>query len=145
MNLVQRPITKAILRWLPAVAWMALIFWFSSQSHLPRPSSDLLNLILRKTAHFTVFGVLALFYLWGLGTWRLRRLAFVLTVLYALGDEYHQSWTPLRQPAWTDVVIDAAGGGCALWLVPRLCRSAIAGTTQSSAADPGQANAETLA
>jgi VanZ family protein len=143
MHLMQRPIIKAILRWLPAVAWMAVIFWFSSQPDLPRPASDLLNLILRKTAHFTVFGVLALFYLWGLGTGRLRWLAFVLTVLYAMSDEYHQSWTPLRQPAWTDVVIDTAGGGCALWVAPRLYRRAIAGTTQSSAGDPGQANVET--
>jgi VanZ family protein len=143
MYVLQRPITNAILRWLPAVAWMALIFWFSSQPSLPRPANDLLNLILRKTAHFTVFGVLALFYLWALGTWRLWGLALVLTVLYAIGDEYHQSWTPLRQPAWTDVVIDTAGGGCALWLVPRLCQRAIAETTQSSAGDAVQASVET--
>jgi VanZ family protein len=145
MDLFRRSMTKAILRWLPAAAWMAVIFWFSSQPDLPRPANDLLNLILRKTAHFTVFGVLALFYLYALGTWRLRWLALVLTILYAISDEYHQSWTPLRHPAWTDVVIDSAGGGCALWLVPRLRQRAIAGITQSSAADPGQASAETHA
>jgi VanZ family protein len=133
---------RAILRWLPALAWMALIFWFSSQSDLPRPTSDMLNLVLRKTAHFTVFGVLALSYLWALGEWRKRWLAFALTVLYAIGDEYHQSWTPLRHPAWTDVVIDSGGGWSALWLLPRLRRWAIVGTTQSSAGDYGQTGAE---
>lgn len=124
---------------------MALIFWFSSQSDLPRPASDLLNLILRKTAHFTVFGVLALCYVWALGDWRRRWLALALTVLYAISDEYHQSWTPLRHPAWTDVVIDSAGGWSALWLLPRLRQRAIAGTTQSSAGDHGQTGAETHA
>jgi VanZ family protein len=122
---------------------MVVIFWFSSQPVLPRPDSDLLNLIIRKTAHFTVFGVLALFYLWAIGDWRNRWLALLLTVVYAISDEYHQSWTPLRHPAWTDVVIDSAGALTALWLLPVLGRSAIAGTTRSSAGDRGQTGAGT--
>jgi VanZ family protein len=136
-------ISMTILRWLPAVAWMVMIFWFSSQPDLPRPQNDLLNLILRKTAHFAVFGALALLYLWAIGNWQKRWLALVLTILYAISDEYHQSWTPLRHPAWTDVLIDSAGGVVALWLLPRLRRRAIAGTTQSSAGDCGQTGAET--
>lgn len=136
-------ITTTILRWLPAIVWMVVIFWFSSQPDLPRPASDLLNLIVRKTAHFTVFGVLALLYLRALGDWRNRWLALLLTILYAISDEYHQSWTPLRHPAWTDVVIDSAGAVTALWLWSRLRRSAIVGTVQSLAGDRGQTSTET--
>lgn len=143
MNRPLPRITTTILRWLPAVAWMAVIFWFSAQPDLPRPASNLLNLIVRKTAHFTVFGVLALLYLKALGNWRKRWLALLLAVLYAISDEYHQSWTPLRHPAWTDVVIDSAGAFTALWLLPVLRRSAIAGTTRSSAGDRGQTGAGT--
>lgn len=136
-------IKRIILRWLPAIAWMILIFWFSSQPQLPRPASDLLNLVMRKSAHFAVFGVLALCYVYGLGGWHRRPAAFILTVLYAISDEYHQSFTPLRQPAWTDVLIDTAGALTALWLLgPWLQRWFIAGTTRSWAADHDQASGE---
>lgn len=115
-------IWRRIWCWLPALAWMALIFWFSAQPDLPRPTSDLLNLIMRKTAHFGVYGVLALLYLYALGDWRRRWLALLLAALYAISDEYHQSWTPRRQPSALDVLIDSAGAATALWLAPRLWR-----------------------
>lgn len=111
MNTVQ----KMAVRWLPAFFWMTVIFWFSSQPDLPRPADDLLNLLMRKTAHFGVYAVLALCYLWALGPQR-RWLAFGLAVLYAITDEYHQSWTPKRVPAPTDVLIDSAGAAAALWI-----------------------------
>lgn len=125
--------TRTIARGLPAVAWMALIFWFSSQSELPRPASDLLNLLMRKSAHFGVYAVLALCYHWALGgetpippagSSRRRIMALLLAVLYAISDEYHQSWTPLRQPSLIDVAIDTAGAATALWVLPWLWRRA---------------------
>lgn len=98
---------------------MGLIFWFSAQPDLPRPPNDLLNLIFRKSAHFGVYGVLALLYLHGLdGTrseaWGKRMLALVLAALYAISDEYHQSFTPNRSPMAFDVLIDTAGAATAL-------------------------------
>lgn len=126
---MSRSHARTIGRWLPAVAWMALIFWFSSQSRLPRPDSDLLNLLMRKSAHFGVYGVLALCYHWAIGGdsvipapghSRRRTIALVLALLYAISDEYHQSWTPLRQPSPVDVMIDTTGAATALWLLPWL-------------------------
>ncbi len=118
-------INNIILCWLPAIAWMMLIFWFSSQPDLPRPASNFLNLVLRKSAHFGVYAVLALCYLYAIQrTRKLQRhtpgtyaLALLLAVLYAVSDEYHQSWTPNRRPAVTDVLIDTAGAitALALW------------------------------
>ncbi|WP_026369257.1 VanZ family protein [Kallotenue papyrolyticum] len=113
-------ITRAILRWLPALAWMALIFWFSSQPDLPRPANDLLNLILRKSAHAGVYAVLALLYVWALGGWRWRWWAFGLAALYAVSDEFHQSFTPKRHPTATDVLIDCLGAYAGLRLGPHL-------------------------
>ena len=105
-------------RWLAVIAWMGLIFFFSSQSQLPAPNDPLLNFIIRKIAHFTVFGVLA-FLLWrALPQGRLvYAWAWVLTALYAVSDEYHQSFVALRQPAARDVIIDACGGATALLIV----------------------------
>ena len=39
-----------ILRWLPALAWMALIFVLSSRSDLPTPPGPLLERIFEKGA-----------------------------------------------------------------------------------------------
>jgi VanZ family protein len=122
---MNRSSAQTVLRWLPAIAWMAIIFWFSSQPDLPRPPSDLLNFLMRKGAHFGVYAVLALCYLYALGDWRRRPLALLLAVLYAISDEYHQSWTPKRVPAPTDVLIDTAGAITALWVVAPWLRSRI--------------------
>jgi len=134
-----------ILRWLPALVWMTVIFWFSSQSHLPSPPNDLLNMLLKKGAHFGVYGILALCYVLGLQNYAYKRWwALLLVVLYALSDEYHQSWTPLRNPSLIDVMIDSAGAVTALWLMP-LLQTSIVRRARNSAADRGQANAGTRA
>lgn len=100
-----------------SVVWMSFIFILSS---LPgdRLGPDTATIIfIKKTGHAVIFGVLAGLYLW---TFKGRRslgetgraffsLSFVLTVLYAVTDEYHQSFTPGRHAAATDVVIDACG------------------------------------
>ena len=107
-----------LARWLAAVAWMGLIFFFSSQSQLPQPNDPLLNFILRKFAHFTVFGVLA-FLLWRALPQRplVYAWSWTLTALYAVSDEYHQSFVALRQPAARDVIIDACGAATVLVIV----------------------------
>ena len=103
-------IQSAILRWLPAVAWMALIFYFSSQSELPGPQSHLLDVLLNKGAHFVVYAILALLLERAVASPKHgHRLAFALTLLYGMSDELHQSFTPGRTPQATDVMIDAAG------------------------------------
>lgn len=107
-----------LARWLAAIAWMALIFAFSSQSRLPSPDDPLLDLIFKKSAHFAVFGVLA-FLIWrALPASRLIfAWAWLLTVLYAISDEFHQSFVALRHPAARDVLIDACGAATALLIV----------------------------
>ena len=104
---------SAVLRWLPALGWMTLIFWFSSQSDLPRASIPVLELLLKKGAHLGVYAVLAILLAYAIAVPRYgRRVAFALAVLYAISDEFHQSFTPGRTPHAADVLIDAAG---ALW------------------------------
>ncbi len=73
--------------------------------------------VIKKIGHAVIFGVLAGLYL---GTFKGRKtlaetrvpgfaLSFILAVLYAVSDEYHQSFTPGRHATATDVVIDAGG------------------------------------
>ena len=112
--------------WLPPVVWMILIFILSAQPTLPHHPDTLSDFILKKTAHMTEYGILA-FLLWralsrGQGT--LSRLAlfaaFVISVLYAVSDEYHQTFVPGREGKLMDVGFDAAGALVALLVVGSL-------------------------
>ncbi len=114
--------------WLPPLAWMGMIYYLSAQSSLPSPPEPLLDLLLKKGAHFGVYAMLAFW--WWRALCSVRRssserlsnravlaLAFVLTVLYAASDEFHQSFTPSRFPSPWDVLIDTTGAATALGLL----------------------------
>lgn len=95
--------------WIPVVAWCAVIFGFSS---VPDLNSGLsYDYPLRKAAHMAEYAVLY---------WLSRRAlsgsgpkAFLFTVVYAVSDEWHQTFVPGRAGAVSDVVVDAAGAALA--------------------------------
>ena len=114
-------IRSTILRWLPAGGWMALIFYFSSQTELPGPASHVLDVLFKKGAHFVVYAILAALLERAVALpAHGRRVAFTLAVLYAISDEFHQSFTPGRTPQATDVMIDAAGALGGLYAIRRV-------------------------
>ena len=98
--------------WLPVAAWCALIFALSSVPYL---SSGLAwDFPLRKLCHAAEYGVLFALTRRALSGSGARpapaswgALAFCL--LYAAGDEWHQSFVPGRHGAATDVALDMAG------------------------------------
>jgi VanZ family protein len=119
-----------IARWLAVASWMALIFFFSSQSQLPSPPDPWADLLFKKGAHFTVYAVLAVLFRRALppGRW-IWALSWILTMIYAASDEWHQSFVPGRHPQLTDVLIDACGATSGLlifwWLQCRAQASAL--------------------
>lgn len=108
-----------LLRWLPAIAWMAMIFALSSVSGL-RVSDDVaVDRPLRTLAHFTTFAVLAallLYALCGLRRPGLRQVlvAYGLTLAYAFSDELHQAFVRDRNGRLDDVIVDAIGAALGL-------------------------------
>lgn len=137
--------------WLPPILWMTLIFWGSTDALSTRRTSRIIGpilrwfdpnvrqetiegvqMVVRKSAHMTEYGVLALLY-WralyrpGAGGKRLwsRRAAvtaFVLAVAYAASDEFHQSFVASREGSIRDVGFDSAGALLALvalWFIGR--------------------------
>lgn len=100
-------------RWLVlAIAWMVVIFWFSSQSSLPSVVDDLLDAFLKKAGHFCAYALL--WTLWYLAT-RRRGLSLAIVILYAISDEWHQTMVPGRNGWWFDVLVDSMGALTALW------------------------------
>lgn len=119
--------------WLPVGIWGGLIFWLSS---IPNLSSGLgtWDLILRKGAHIAEYGILA-FLLWraiihSVKSSRVKTSfsAGILALLYAISDEFHQSFVPTRGPSVWDVLIDGIGIILVLWVI----RSRVRGTTLRS-------------
>ena len=107
------------MRFLPPLALMGLIFFLSAQPSLNSGLGDF-DLILRKLAHMTEFGLLALLWWRALGN---RNAAVVIALLYAVSDEWHQSFVEGRHGNVTDVLIDAVGVAIAVALATRASRA----------------------
>jgi len=109
---------KSLLRWLPSALMMAVIFGFSSTQATKLPSFGSLDFMVKKGGHMLGYGLLALAYWYGLRFQkRLWWLALLFTILYAISDEFHQSFVPGRHPSWVDVLgFDGGGAVVALSL-----------------------------
>jgi VanZ family protein len=131
-----------VSRYAPLIIWMLLIFLASTgelsasnTSRILRPlliwlfpdiSEEALaraHFFVRKAAHFTEYGVLALLAARAFVTSSrgvLRRAwfftAFLVIILYSLSDEFHQSFVASRTGSIYDSFIDMAGGLTALVL-----------------------------
>ena len=109
------------LRWLPALLMMLLIYFVSAQSSSNLPNFDWADILVKKGGHAVGYAVLAFLYWRALGfedsQWGL---AWLLAILYAITDEFHQSFVPGRHPAiWDVLIFDNFGALISLWLVNR--------------------------
>lgn len=129
-----------LILWLITIAWTALLFALSGQNGeesaglsemltrfvlrifpaLPL-SFDTLHILIRKTAHFTIFGVEGALLLCALMRSLRGRISACIAVpacaLIAALNEYHQSFTEGRHASFIDVGIDFAGAACAMLLI----------------------------
>ncbi|MGZ9167157.1 MAG: VanZ family protein, partial [Anaerolineales bacterium] len=102
-----------------ALLIMLIIFLFSAQPGSELPVFDWIDAIIKKGGHVIGYGLLAYFY-WRALDFRKAKgwLVWLLTVLYALTDEFHQSFVPGRHASLWDVIIfDNLGALISLWLV----------------------------
>jgi VanZ family protein len=94
---------------------MALIFVLSAQPSLPRAPDDLLDMLVKKGAHFGEYLILAILLGRALApeelSPRTAAFAFGITIAYAISDELHQAFVPGRMPSPWDVGFDALGAG----------------------------------
>lgn len=116
-----------------SLVWMLVIFIFSSQTgetsgslsmgllkklipfHMSQSNLELMELIVRKMAHFTEYAVLGSLYMMVIVLYdkfikSKLLISTLLCCLYAISDEYHQSFSGGRTPAVKDVIIDTMGG-----------------------------------
>jgi VanZ family protein len=140
---------RSVSNWMPVVAWMLLIFAGSSDvlsaAHTSRfivpflrwldPTISIhaiiaIHFALRKLGHFTEYAVLA-FLIWrglrgtlaGTAKGLLAAAVFSVTALFAISDEFHQSFVPTRTASAHDVMIDCVGALAAVLLCLIFARS----------------------
>ncbi|MCM3871286.1 MAG: VanZ family protein [Pyrinomonadaceae bacterium] len=134
--MMTRSTRERIWRYAPLIVWMALITFASSNElsadntsrvigplllwlfpNITEESLSLSHLLVRKAAHlaeYAVLGLLAARAFSGSAAEFLRQrwllASLILIVLYALLDEYHQSFVVSRTGSLYDSGIDIAGG-----------------------------------
>ncbi len=108
--------------WLPVLAWCGLIFFLSSIPGLKTPFG-IIDTVLRKFAHATEYFVLALLLFrafrksWPMPFSRMLILASALSFLYAISDEYHQTFVASRSGNPVDVAVDSTGIFAAVFIL----------------------------
>ena len=137
---------KKILKWILVILWMALIFFLSHQGAEESGAlsgglleklfiiigfiekilqyefdREILHMLLRKTAHFTAYMILGILLIHALAEAKdLRKKlylqALVIAVLYAITDEFHQSFISGRSGEIKDVLIDSSGAFTGIYL-----------------------------
>ena len=99
---------KTVLRTLPAVVYAALIFYLSSI-----PGRDVPHVgINDKVLHFILYAVFGILLMLACPRFWI---AVGVGLLYAVSDEWHQSFVPGRAVEVLDVCADVAGVAAASW------------------------------
>jgi VanZ family protein len=96
-----------------------IVLWF--RPHIRESQLNEINFIARKMAHFTEYAILAFLLYRALRAdsplswrWRWAAAAFGVVAVWALLDEYHQSFTHYRGASIRDSILDCSGALFAL-------------------------------
>lgn len=101
------------LRFIPLILWLILIFIVSHQPSASIPEYGSWDILVKKGGHLAAYAVLAILARWaGLSV----KHTIFLALIYAVSDEYHQTFVAGRSGNVTDVVIDLLGAGLGLLL-----------------------------
>lgn len=103
--------------WLPAVLWMAFIFYLSSKQRVSVSDQVTVNFMVFKTLHMIEYAVLYFLLFRGFYSLKNKKLntsekylfPFILAMFYAATDEWHQTFSAHREGTPRDVIIDTIG------------------------------------
>jgi len=111
--------------WTPPILWMLVIFSFSSIPQVATTQIYWQDFALKKTAHMIEYAVLAVLLFRALrsekiGVKKSALIAFLFSAFYGMTDEFHQGFTPGREPHIRDVVFDTIGAGIGTYYLWKL-------------------------
>jgi VanZ family protein len=139
-----RRLRNILWYWVPAVAWMTMVLFASSDAFSAKHTGEVLRAVLawtfgqidaltfgrvhfliRKSAHFTEYAILSALWFRALrvrlnSLWRIRWAllgGLVISVSVAVLDEWHQSFVPSRTSSAHDVLLDFCGACFAQFVI----------------------------
>lgn len=125
----QQSLIPVLEKWLPGkplesfLSVFQIPYWGILVSIEERGYYPFVEFLIRKGTHFFYFGVIALAIYAALPKFNYRILtAVILTLLFAVADELHQSFTSGRTASAQDIMLDTAGAITALLILTFLRR-----------------------
>jgi len=116
---------RIIRYWIPPISWMSLIFYLSSNHRVAITGTFTFDFVIFKSLHMIEYAILYFllfraFYSISNPSTSLRTnkqltinkklfIPVLLSVLYAITDEFHQTFVPSREGRVRDVLIDTSG------------------------------------
>lgn len=97
-----------LLRHVPVVVWMCLIYLMSSRTDLSTGQVEAVDFIFKKTAHFVEYFILNLLWFRAIGIASPAQ-STLYSLIFAFTDEIHQLFIPGRTGKLRDVGIDFVG------------------------------------
>jgi VanZ family protein len=112
---------QIVLRWRAALLMMLIIFFISARTPSDLPNFEWADRIVKKGGHMIGYALLAISY-WRAFHFQRQKswLAWCLAILYAITDEFHQSFIPGRFPSvWDVLIFDNLGAFIGIGLLHR--------------------------
>lgn len=107
-----------INRWLPVIIWMIVIFSLSSIQQIKVSQFFAWDFVSKKIAHVSEYAILFAF------VFRATKgnylTSFILTMIYAVSDEFHQSFVFGRSATVVDLGFDLSGVNIASYIIWKL-------------------------
>jgi len=113
---------KIIFFWIPVIVWASVIFTFSANPTTQTSEIHWQDFVVKKTAHMIFYAILAILLYRALKESNLQKekagwLSIFSCFFYGLTDEFHQSFTPGREPRLRDVIFDTIGSALAIYFI----------------------------
>lgn len=105
-------------KWLPVFLWAAVIYSLSSMTQVKASEFFVWDFVYKKIAHVTEYAILYALIL--RATKGNFKLSLVLSIIYSVSDELHQSFVPGRTAAWFDLGFDLSGAGLSAYTIWKL-------------------------
>lgn len=117
-----KKLQKIIKYWAPPLVWAFVIFLFSSYPTARASEIYWKDFIVKKSAHVVEYAIFASLLYRGFKESGVKKInagifAITLSVLYGATDEFHQSFTPGREPTVRDVIFDTIGASLAIYAI----------------------------
>jgi len=109
---------KKIVRFLPSIIWMGIIFYFSSRQTTGIGGDSYWGrFLILKSFHIIEYGILAMLLFFAFNR---QKNTILFSIIYAFSDELHQAFVDGRTATFRDIFFDLSGIFLGLFIIINL-------------------------